>query len=221
MPNITIKFDLVEDAINWWEAGNKISHGVVWKDLMKPELQDRIVGKTKEEALEFLFLYLGDYYKNRNLEDYTKEIQAGFDSIKDSLFSRMESVTGHPIYRSDFTLFITSFNRFPYNYDQGYVWISDRGDIDKQVGIFIHELLHFQYFAYFGERIWKELGPKLHGEIKEAMTVILNEEFKDITSVRDKGYLIHREMRDNLLKIWQKERNMERFIEQTIKFYKS
>ena len=216
MHKIVVKLDIEKDAWNWWHACNKVSYGVDWKMRIDEKLRNKIFGKTQKDAYAFLIPFLDEYYLKVPAIGHIKEIQDGFNKNSEKIFQRMEKVTNRPIYRENFTCFITSFPRFPYNYEEGYVWISNKKPLDSQIAIFIHELLHFQYFAYFGEKIWNELGQEAHAELKEAMTVILNEEFSDITSEKDKGYEIHRELRGRLLNLWRQERNMDNFIEKAV-----
>lgn len=214
---IIIKLDLEKDAWNWWNGCNKISHGVDWKTKINSNLRKEIVGKTQKDAYSFLIPYLENIYKNLNIDSYINDIQKGFSKNQSKIFERMHKVTNRPIYRDTFICFLTSFPRFPYNYEKGYIWISNKRPLDFQISVFIHELLHFQYFAYFGEKVWDELGPDMHEGIKEAMTIILNEEFKDITPVSHEGYEIYRDLSKKLLEIWGKTENMDKFIEKTIK----
>ncbi|NCD00718.1 hypothetical protein EOL94_01350 [bacterium] len=218
---IKIKLDLEKDAWNWWEACNKTSNGVNWKTRINKQLQEEIVGKTQEEAFNFLIPYLEKYYSDKNVDVYIKKIENYFNSVENEIFSRMKKITNRDICSENFTLFLTSFPRFPYDYNNSYIWISDRKDKYNQLSIFIHELLHFQYFEYFGEKIWDELGRDAHAEIREAMTVILNDEFYDITNIEDEGYEIHRSLRLDLLKIWRSSKNMDVFIDNIIDFYRN
>lgn len=216
-PTIKIEQNIEKDAWNWWDACNKTSHGVDWKIKIDADLREKITGKTWDEAYIFLKPHLDKLHTELNISEYVKNIQRDFDQNKDALFARMEEVTGHPICRQDFTCFPTTFPRFPYNYDKGYVWISSRQPIGFQLSVFIHELLHFQYFAYFGEKVWDTLEEKGHATLKEAMTVIINDEFKNLTSEEDEGYEIHQELRPQLLTLWRSDKNMDRFIDSAIK----
>lgn len=216
MAIIEVKLDIEKDAWNWWNACNKVSHGVNWKNYIDKNISSKIHGKTQEISYEFLLPYLTELHKNSETISYVKKIQKEINEISDNLFQRMEQVTNRPMYRDKFTCFITAFPRFPYDYDQGFIWIANKKSLDFQISILIHEMLHFQYFAYFGEKVWDALGPDQHREIKEAMTVILNPEFSDITSIKDDGYTIHEKLREQLLAIWQSDPNMDRFIETTI-----
>lgn len=220
MASIKVSLDIEKDAWNWWNACNKISHGIDWKNNIDKHLSNKIHGKTQEIAFEFLLPYLTKLHQNADTISYVESIQREINGIADSLFRKMEQVTNRPIYRDNFTCFITTFPRFPYDYDQGFIWISNQKSLDFQISILIHELLHFQYFAYFGEKVWDELGPDKHREIKEAMTVILNSEFSDFTNIKDDGYAIHTDLRNQLMSIWQTNPNMDAFIETTIKSLK-
>lgn len=217
MPIIDINLNLERDAWNWWEACNKVSWGVDWKQKIKHDIRQRIVGKTQQEAYNFLLPMLRQIYKRRDIKKYLANIQEGFNSVNDLLFERMTKVTNRPIYRENFTCFLTTFPRFPYNYEKGEIWISSQRELSFQLAIFIHELLHFQYFAYFGERVWDALGKDGHGMLKEAMTVILNDEFSDITKVQDEGYAIHAQLRTELLKLWRQDHHMDHFIAKAVK----
>ncbi len=112
MFTINIKLDLEKDAWNWWEACNKVSHGVDWKQKISDELREKITDKSKEEAFIFLLPYLRELYSTMEIQKYIEEMQIGFGQVKDKLFDRMERVTNRPIYRNDFTCFLTSFHVF-------------------------------------------------------------------------------------------------------------
>lgn len=58
MPGIIIKIDLHQDAWNWWDACNKVSHGVDWKLKIPTKLRNQLQKKTQEEAYHFLSPFL-------------------------------------------------------------------------------------------------------------------------------------------------------------------
>ncbi|MDP3900399.1 MAG: hypothetical protein Q8Q23_04950 [bacterium] len=220
MPKIKIKFEINRDAWNWWHACNKVSYGNDWKKFIDKDVADKLHGKTQEQAYKFLIPYLNSIYSDIDTKKLIKTIQEGFQQKQAELFQIMEQVTKHKIYRDDFTCFLTSFPRFPYNYEKGYIWISYKRPIENLLLTFIHELLHFQYFKYYGERIWGELGQEKHGELKEAMTIIINDEFSHVTNIKDNGYEIHQDLRKKLIKLWRKSCDMDIFIEDAIKILK-
>ncbi len=220
MFTIHIQLDIEKDAWNWWHACNKISHGVDWKKRINSSWHSKLVGRTQAEAYNFLIPYLKNFYDGIDINIYIKKFQIDFDTKKESLFQTMERVTKRSIYRNDFTCYITSFPRYPYKYPEGFVWISYKEKTDNQLLTFIHELLHFQFFAYYGEQVWNVLGAEKHARLKEAMTVIINDEFSNITESKDKGYDMDKDLRVELLSLWRENRDMEKFIEGAIKILK-
>ncbi|MFA5070532.1 MAG: transglutaminase domain-containing protein [Patescibacteria group bacterium] len=214
MPTITVKTDLRRDAWNWWHACNKISHGVDWKQRISKDLQKKLVGKTKKQAYRFLLPYLRELYRKLKIEQEVPKIQKVFNKDQKKIFSRMAKVTGRPIYRQDFTCFLTTFPRGPYNCQKGYVWLP----ISMQpINVFLHELLHFQTIVYYKPRILKRLPFEQFDALKEALTVILNDKFKDLLTKKDQGYQIHKALRLALKKHWHKIKDFSELIDYGIK----
>ena len=58
MRTIRIKLNIEKDIWNWWEACNKVSHGVDWKRKIPKKLREKVVGKDFEEAFNLMKLYL-------------------------------------------------------------------------------------------------------------------------------------------------------------------
>ena len=52
--------------------------------------------------------------------------------------------------------------------------------------------------------MFKELTKKDFEDLKEALTVILNEEFMDLIIWPDKGYKVHEKLRAALAQFWRK-----------------
>lgn len=221
MPTIRVKINIEKDMWNWWNACNKVSHGVDWKMRIYPHLRKKISGKSQKEAFEFLRGHLRKIYQKNNLRRKARELQKDFQERKNEIFSTMEKLTMKKIYRDDFTLFLTTFPRFPYNYKKGFVWISYRQEMDHQVAIFIHELLHFQFMEYYGEKAWDMLGPEKYQYLKEGMTVILNETCQNLTPIQDRGYEIHKTLRKKLLASWRKHKRFDLFFKDALDITKS
>jgi len=211
---IFVKLDLNRDMWNWWDACNRKSHGVDWKMRIEPKLRNKIVGKNQKEVYKFLKPYLTTIYReNQYFKDHIDRTQSGFDSKQDEIFKTMEQITKHPICHKEIICFLTTFPRFPYNFGKGYIWLSSKKPFDYQVSIFIHELLHFQFMAYYGERVWNEIGEEKYQCLKEGMTIILNDEFADLTKEKDEGYLIYRDFSQKLLRLWREKRDFDFLIE--------
>jgi hypothetical protein len=75
----------------------------------------------------------------------------------------------------------------------------------------MHELWHFYTWHKFGESEQKRIGIKKYNDIKEALTVLLNTECKDLfpEGVEDAGYPQHQEMRSEIIKLWEQNPDID------------
>lgn len=209
---ITVAIDINKDALNWWHACNKSSYGIDWKTRISQRLQQQIVGKTKKEAFSFLLPHIKKLYKKNHINKIKLKVQRAFDSHANSIQKRMEEVTGQPLYRQSFTVFLTTFPRGPYNVEQGYnlSWIEKSNG--QHIDSFLHELLHYQTIWYFRKENLNRINKNDFEQVKEALTVILNNTFKDMRSRPDFGYPIHVRLRTDILSFWKKTRNFQRTV---------
>jgi hypothetical protein len=91
---------------------------------------------------------------------------------------------------------------------------------DNNLDVIVHELMHLFFHVYFWGYCKKNgLGESQIKDIKEAFTVLINEEFKNL-GFMDRGYEIHKDLRNYILKEWQKSKNFNRVLGLTIKYYK-
>lgn len=213
---IQVRLDIDRDAWNWWDACNKISHGVDWKKRIDRNLQKNITGKTKREAMKFLIPFLANYYKKhkKELNQAIREAKNIFKSKANYACKLMEEVTQHLLYRNNFTCFLTTFPRCPYDYKKGYIWLAAPRPAKIYLGIFLHELLHFQFYAYYRNKPpVKQLSLTQSEFLKESLTVILNYEFSQYLYQKDKGYKIHQGLRRKLENFWKKNKNFSQLVE--------
>lgn len=216
MVKIKLKLDIIKDAWNWWDACQRVSHGVNWKKRIDRNLRKRIVGKTEEEAMNFLLPYLKKYYKEHKseLNKILKTGQSFFSKDGQKACKRMEKITSRPLYRKSFTCFLTTFPRCPYSYKKGYVWLCANWPPKCYLGTFLHELLHFQFFAYYQNRpLVKKLTKEQSEYLKESLTVILNEEFDEFLCQKDEGYKKHRKVRRKLELFWRQNKNFAQLVD--------
>lgn len=199
---IQVKLDLEKDAWNYRSAFNKNTHSNKWKEQVEQttiiNLQ-QLQGMKQEDAYPFLYNYLVSFWEEHKEEANKKmaDMQKFFDIYKDGIFTKMIILTKHPIYRNDFTIFLTSLNRGPYNVNLWQTWSNVYwSGVCKA---FIHELLHFQTIIYYKEYIMSELhDEKMFEDLKESLTFLLNHEFTDIIEHPDLWYPQHQELRKQL-----------------------
>lgn len=220
MKSFTIKVDFEKDLKNWIQAVEKgQSHGITWVNFMPDEIRTQIKGKNNEEISEVISLFLKNKYvsEEKNLEDYAKRLETALNNISEKMFSILERITEKSIYRDNFTGFITTLGRAPYFTPSGYIWFIYGKDDGWQIRACMHELFHMQFESYYKEKLEKQINKEQFAFLRESITVILNEESRNITSEIDRGYPQHQKFRSHLLTLWKQRKRFEEFIENAIK----
>jgi hypothetical protein len=93
-------------------------------------------------------------------------------------------------------------------------------DLTTALSICGHELLHIQFHnTYWGE-IEKQIGKEKTADLKEALTVLLNIEFKDLWFIEDLGYDSHKELREFIAQEWGKKRDFDNLLSKSVMYLK-
>jgi hypothetical protein len=200
--------------LNWFVGCNRISKGMDWKQRAPKEIVDQIHGKTEEQAYRFLIPFLKEKYKTD--KEWTNYYMAYINLEYKYKFTKachkIAEITKKPLYRNDFTTFLTTFPRGPYNYELGYfLWPIDW---DDPIRGFMHELLHFQFIHYWsveGNPVGK-LSDDQFDWIKESLTVILDNDLRPLIKWPDMGYEIHSAYRQELHKFWEKNKDFNKLV---------
>lgn len=210
--------DRYQDAWNWWDSCNSINFGTDWSKKIESKIAKQIKGKTKKEALDFLLPYLKDKY-------YETEIQKGTAFIQNELKNKfayacekMEKVMGKPLYRPLFHFYLTTFPSIPYNKDRGFIWLHYKWK--DPISTFLHELCHLQFIHYWREKSKSSvfnLASEKFEDLKEALTVIIDEDFMPSIKAPDEGYAIHHDLRQKLTAYWKKEKDFNKLVNYGIK----
>ena len=217
MSKIVVKININRDAWNWWDACNKVSFGVDWSERIPSAIRNKIKGKTREEAFAFLIPYLKKLYIKEKIKTKQNDTKKIFLKSEPSIFNRMRKMTGRKIYKNVFTCYVATFPRAPYDFKKGFAWIPVIWPPETYVRTFVHELLHFQTYAYWKKSCLKHITEKQFEYLKEALTLILNEAFIDLIVWQDKGYKQHQRLRKKLFVFWNRTKNFENLIEYGIK----
>ena len=186
MTKITIIKNIETDASNRYESINTRNYRSDWLSKARPEdmpIVEQIKGKTREDAYDILLPYLEEKYKKNNIEISQKinEAQEKLDKNKDIIFEKMERLTKHKIDYDEIKLFLTTFDRCPYNREKGYIRFAVSANKSWILNIFTHELLHFQFHKYYSNHPKVALlNTQQFDTIKESLTFLLNYEFNDV-----------------------------------------
>lgn len=160
---------------------------------------------SAESASSFIDNYFVE--NNIDIQKYISNYQEDWDTIADEYHKRAETIFKLKL-PVDVTAFLTINSRFPYNVVENFFFVQvPASSILKTI---MHELWHFYTWYVFGIDQTKKLGAQKYNDLKEALTVLLNVEYKDLLpeGVVDTGYPQHKELRDKILSIWQSEKDI-------------
>lgn len=148
--------------------------------------------------------------KNVSIEKYLDYYQKDWDSISDTFHQRAQQIFDVSLPQT-VTAYLTINSRCPYSIEEDYFFVTlpTYDYIARKTAM--HELWHFYTWYGLGAEQVQILGEEKYGNLKEALTVILNIEFKDLLpeGVEDAGYPQHKELREKIVKYWNKNPNIK------------
>lgn len=160
---------------------------------------------SEEKVSEFIDIYIKE--NNVNFKKYISDYQKDWDNISDSYYKKAEGTFGVKLER-DITVYLSINNRCPYSITESHFFVSVPADSMRK--IVMHELWHFYTWYKFGAS-QETLGKQKYNDVKEALTVLLNIEFKDqLGDIQDIGYPQHKELRNTIFNFWSKEKNINK-----------
>lgn len=219
MVHILIELNVKKDAWNWWDGCNKVSHGVNWRERVDKDQVVLLIGKNREVGERAIMPYLLSFYSQhkKELDQLIINTQKIFDEQLDEAAYQMERLTQQPLYKKNFFGYLTTFPRGAYDRGSGSVWFPIAWSVESYLGLFLHELLHFQFIEYYSNIIEQAgLSEKQFNYLKESMTVILNSDFQKFLFHEDRGYELHKDLRLRLQKLWEEDKNFVRFLDHAI-----
>ena len=81
--------------------------------------------------------------------------------------------------------------------------------------------MHIQFHNTYWPKIEKQIGKEKTADLKEALTILLNLEFKDLWFVRDEGYEIHQELRKFIEKEWKENPDFDILMKKCVEYLKT
>ncbi len=218
MPIVKFSFDKNKDLWNNWQICNNKSK---WKDFSKnasKELIDITKEKTFEQCKNKIEEYLFPIHNSEIIQIFIDSLTKTWEKIEEEYFKRLTNITKKPIPYKNIICYVTTVGRCPYNEKEGWFMVNFFSSIPSALQTIGHEIMHLQFHKYFWENIEKQIGKEKTADLKEALTVLLNLEFRDLWFVEDKGYKPHKELRDFISKEWKKEKNFENLLKKSINY---
>lgn len=217
---VKVKFisEMENDMKNIWDKCNKKPQYGNFK--INPKLEKICIGKKFEEAKPELEKYLKLTYDSPYVETFKKVMQELWDKIEVQFFDRMDSLMKKE-YKKEIKSYITTLSICPYNPQEPSFMVSLFYPLQSALLTCGHEIMHLYFHEFFWDDVEKKLGQKKTGDLKEALTVLLNIEFIDLWLTKDSGYDEHKELREFISKTWKEEKDFETLLDKCVSFMNS
>jgi isopentenyldiphosphate isomerase len=229
-----LQFQVNEESdINIWLRflkSNKATYGLNFLELLPKEFLSKLLNKSEKEQKEIILEHIKQYYTEENLNKFRID---SYNKIKDKfdlIIERLEQIHNKKLPVKRIIVKYTTFTACPYIYQgkksQTYGLYLNNLVIENniQIMVFSHEVIHLFFHYYFEDYcLDKGLSKNQTSDLKEAITVLLNLELKDIIEIEDKGYLDHISLRQVISEIWQsqpKDKDFLQLLDNVIKIMK-
>lgn len=205
--NVQFQYDKRKDV---WCLLNK---GKSSNNSQSPTKQyEELVAEYGENLTDVNVSSFVDDYKTKHsidTQNFIEKYQKDWDLVSGEFQKRAEEIfkVSLPV---DVVGYLTINSRCPYSIKENYFFVAmPTGSCRRTV---MHELWHFYTWYGLGADQEEKLGKQKYNDIKEALTVLLNIECKDLLppEVVDYGYPQHKELRQQIVDFWNKEKDINK-----------
>lgn len=221
MSLVTFKFDKNKDLWNIWATCNHVSSWSDYKGVVNPRVLRIAENREFEECRDELEKYFERIHDSEIIQIFIDSINKSWQTVDEEFVRRMEKVTKKPLCLKHFTGYVTTMGRCPYNILEGWFMVCFFGNILNAMSTTAHEILHFQFHHYYWNYVEGEIGKSETADLKEALTVLLNLEFKDLWHVKDKGYEKHKKLRSFIEGEWKISPDFDILLKSCIDYLKN
>jgi len=215
MKKVIFKFDRERDAKNYWQKSNSKNK---WIEIqMPPEIKKICENKTFEESRKGILNYLKKYHNSELINIYLNSVNISWKKIEDEFFNRIEKLMKRK-YKMPITAYLTTFSVCPYNPLESSFMFSFFNSLPKTLENCGHEIMHLYFHKFYWDNLKEKIKIEDLENLKEALTVLLNLEFKDLWFVEDKGYESHKKLREFISENWKKKKDFDELIFDCIEF---
>ena len=218
---VIFKFDKEKDLYNIWETCNKEnSFGFDFKRNLDEKTIAICRDKKFKECKGDLAKKWEKIHSSNLIPLFLTSVSKFWAVIIDEFFRRLEKVMGKPIYKKSFVGYLTTAGRCPYILNEDSFYFNFFSPLVTILSTTAHEIMHLQFHNTYWDGVEKRIGMEKTKDLKEALTVLLNLEFKDLWFVEDKGYEMHKELRQFIVQEWKKEKDFEVLLNKCINYLK-
>jgi|TARA_Y100000310_G_C20675881_1_gene813009 hypothetical protein len=223
MPKVIFKFDKEKDLKNNHFAINFISPFEKERKFnMFKKLDETCKNVDYEQCKSHIEKFHSKLYNSEIILSSEQSFQLAWEKINDEFFKRLKNITGNEFPFENVKAYITTQGICPYSFEEGYFMISLWSNIPKSLKTSAHELMHLDFHKNNWEEIEKEIGKEKTNELKEALTILLNLEFKDLWFIKDEGKKNEEQqkLRNFIKREWLKEKNYQSLLDKCVMYLK-
>jgi hypothetical protein len=182
------------------------------------EFKKLVDGFSEEEAVSNFVVYLKQKKRDAEIEEAKDFFSQEYSKKFNIACEWLEKTTKRELAIKNFTIFLTTSPRAPYNYQRGYLWcyFKEKDPIEN----FLHEVLHFQFHYYWQDDSSSPVSKLTERDfniLKESLTVILDESLIPLIKSPDVGYASHQELRKLLHRYWIRYRDFDKLVDYGLK----
>jgi hypothetical protein len=218
MTKVIFKFDKEKDLLNYWDQAT--CEKPFWANFTISEEAIKICkNKTFEECKDKLSVYTSKMHDSSFIKLTLTFWERAWETIEKEFFKRMDSLMKKK-FTEDISAYLTTLRTCPYDPDEFYFMISLFSSIPKALSTCGHEIMHLYFHKFYWDKVEEELGKEKTADLKEALTVLLNIEFKDLWFMEDVGYEQHKELRQFIAQEWEKKKDFDVLLDKCVKYLK-
>lgn len=181
------------------------------------------MGRNTKKCKKELLKTMGKIYKNPLMGITSKSFDEGWIKISPEYFKRLEKMTGEKFPFPVVEAYLTTAARCPYspNKRPPYFFINFFSNIPNALHTMGHEIMHIHlHNINWWKKVEDEIGNNKTHDLKEALTKLLDLEFKDLWIVKERGYPSHEKLREYIAEQWKKKKDFDNLTNKCIKWIK-
>ena len=219
MTQVIFKFDKNKDLENTWETANKeCKFGFDFRKQLNLKLLKVCQNKSFRKCREELKQLVKPLHDSKLLSFTADMVQKAWNNIESEYFNRLEKITGKSLGIPKITAYLTTVQRCPYSVENNWYMFNAFGNIFSNLLVSGHELMHFHFHKYYYKNVQKKIGKDKTEELKEALSVMLNLEFRDLWVIPDTGYPNHKELRTFIEPQWTKNKDFDKLVNSCVDY---
>lgn len=209
MSKVIFRFNKEKDLRNQWHKSNWKSD---WADFQIPEeIKEICKGKEFEDCKEDLIMYLSKLHNSKIIEINLRFVEESWRNIEEEFFVRIGKLMKKNFDEKIFA-YLTTSGICPYNPSEPSFMFSLFYSLPKVLQTCGHEIMHLYFHKFYWDSVEEKIGKKKTADLKEALTILLNLEFRDLWFVEDRGYNSHEDLRKFISQEWKREKDFGKLL---------